>query len=70
MKHLLDFIEKHKAGLKKYGLKVLYFIGFIAVYLLINNPVITELFKSIFGEFITPAVQSAPLVVMLAGGGD
>lgn len=68
MKHLLDFIERHKGAFKKYGLKVIYFIGFIAVYLLINNPVVTDLFKTLFGDFITPAVQSAPLIVMLAGG--
>ena len=63
MKHIIDFIKRHKTFFKK----AFYFIGFIAVYCLLNNPVITNLFTQVFGEFITPALCASPLMLMIGG---
>lgn len=63
MKQILAFIEKHKTFFKKF----FYFLGFIVVYCLINNPVVTNLFSQIFGNFITEALCVSPLVMMIGG---
>ena len=53
MKHLLDFIERHKSFIKK----LILFTIYIIVIAVISSEPITQFFYKIFGEYITAAIK-------------
>ena len=61
MKHIFDFIEKHKSFIKK----IIVFVISYIVLVLINNPAITDLFNNMFGEYTTMAIKSVPMTVLI-----
>lgn len=61
MKHITEFIERHKKFIKKL---IIFFIAYF-VLVLVNNTELTTFFNSFFGETISTAFNAAvPTVFM------
>lgn len=63
MKHILDFIERHKNFFKKL---VVFVIAYI-VLVIVNNPTFTAFFNEIFGEYITMGFKALPMTILFTG---
>lgn len=63
MKHILEFIEKHKGFVKKLILVSI----FVIINCLFNNPAITQFFNTIFASDMASTVLSAGASGLIMG---
>ena len=61
MKTIIDFIEKHKNFVKKI---IVFIIAYITLCIL-NNTDLTNIFNQMFGEYVTMAIKTVPMTLLI-----
>ncbi len=66
MKHILEFIEKHKAFIKK----VIILTIFVVINCLLNNPAVNEFFNTLFASEMAGTILTASASGLVFGALD